>query len=311
MPAVRLSIIVPFYNVEPYIGRCLDSIYRQDLREEEYEVICVDDCSPDNSISIVEQYAARHSNLKIIRNKENRKLGGARNAGLEEAKGNYIWFIDSDDFIEDNVLGYLCAEAEKDDLDVLHFDYEKYPSKEHLRELESTAIMTGTEMFFDNRFIWYHDLITAWRKLYKRSFLIENGITFAEHIMWEDDDYSINVFAKAQKVRHIHLVAYYYCDNPNSVTRVKYNSSHIYYWVDLCSRLERMRQSFLNDGIDNRFQPLIRDLIRFHIGNTFKEYRSLQGDEKKKSRSIIRQNLFGLRGYISRKNFYSFILRII
>ena len=291
MPAVRLSIIVPFYNVEPYIDRCLDSIYRQDLPENEYEVICVDDCSPDNSISIVEQYAAGHSNLKIVRNKENRKLGGARNAGLEEAKGNYIWFIDSDDFIEDNVMGRLCAEAEKDDLDVLHFDYENFPSKEPLRELKSTEVMTGTEMFFDGRFIWYHDLITAWRKLYKRSFLLTNGITFAEHIMWEDDDYSINVFAKARKVRHIHLVAYFYCDNPSSVTRVRYDSSHSNYWVDLSLRLEKMRLSFLNDGTDGSFQPLIRDLIRFHVSNTFKEYRSLQGEEKKKSRRIIRQNL--------------------
>ena len=103
----RLSIIIPFYNVEQYITQCLDSVYAQDIPEEEYEVICVDDCSPDNSIAIVEEYAKQHSNLIIVRNKYNRKLGGARNAGMEVATGQYVWYVDSDDYISENCLAYL------------------------------------------------------------------------------------------------------------------------------------------------------------------------------------------------------------
>ena len=97
---IRLSIIIPFYNVEQYIALCLDSVYHQDIPEEEYEVICVDDCSPDSSIAIVEEYAKKHTNLVVVRNQYNRKLGGARNAGMEVATGRYVWFVDSDDFVE-------------------------------------------------------------------------------------------------------------------------------------------------------------------------------------------------------------------
>ena len=104
MSDIRLSIIIPFFNVEKFIGRCLESVYSQDIPENEYEVICVDDSSPDDSLSIVQDYAQKHANLRIVKNKQNRKLGGARNAGLDVASGDYIWFIDSDDFIEDNVL---------------------------------------------------------------------------------------------------------------------------------------------------------------------------------------------------------------
>ena len=308
---IRLSVIIPFFNVEKYIGCCLDSVYRQDIPESEYEVICVDDCSPDGSLSIVESYAIKHPNLKIVRNERNRKLGGARNAGVEVALGNYIWFVDSDDLIEDNVLGTLCSIAEHDNLDVLHFNYENYPEKTPLHQLQDTEVMTGAAMFFDERFIWYHDLVTAWRKLYKRSFLIDNHISFAEHIMWEDDDYSITVFAKAQAVRHINLTAYNYRNNPDSITRVEYNSSHIYHWVELCYRLERLRLSFKMERIDERFQMLIRNLIRFYFNKTFAVYKSFTKNERKESRIIIRKSLAQFKGYISKKNYFSFIFRQI
>ena len=138
MSSLRLSIIIPFYNVEAYIKQCLDSVFRQNIPSSEYEVICVDDCSPDKSLLIVESYAVIHDNIKIIRNEVNRKLGGARNAGVDAASGKYIMFIDSDDLLEDNVLELLCSEAEKNDLDVLHYDYENFPQRTVLRKIPET-----------------------------------------------------------------------------------------------------------------------------------------------------------------------------
>ena len=96
---IRLSIIIPFYNVEQYIAQCLDSVYRQDIPEEEYEVICVDDCSQDGSLEIVKQYQKKHVNLILLKHEVNKKLGAARNTGFNTAKGNYIWHVDSDDKI--------------------------------------------------------------------------------------------------------------------------------------------------------------------------------------------------------------------
>lgn len=312
MPSIRVSIIIPFFNVEQFIGRCLDSVYRQDIPEDEYEVICVDDCSPDGSLAIVESFAQIHSNLKIVRNKINRKLGGARNAGMEVATGQYIWFIDSDDLIEDNILGGLCLNAEKNNLDVLHFNYENYPVRTPLHRINCQELLTGPEMFFDRRFIWYHDLVTAWRKLYRRSFLTENSISFAEHIMYEDSDYAILVFAKAKRVLHIDQFVYDYSVNPDSITRVNYTAKHISYWLDLCDRMIHLKNRLLTEKADIRFQGIIDLFVRNEASLIFNNYRSLPKGEKRIARRYINEKkYFHLRPYISKSNFYKFKFRMI
>lgn len=312
MPKVRLSIIIPFYNVEQYIARCLDSVYRQDLPEDEYEVICVDDCSPDNSFQIVKEYEQKHTNLRIVKNKENRKLGGARNAGMEVACGKYVWFIDSDDLIEDNVLGILCSTAERENLDVLHFNYENYPVKTPLHKIDSQDLMTGPEMFFSKQYIWYHDLVTAWRKLYKRSFLIENHISFAEHIMYEDNDYAIHVFAKAIRVRHVDVYAYNYSVNPDSITRIGCTSMHISYWLDLCNRLLSLKLRLQKEGADKRFQGEIDRFIRNESHLIFSKYRLLPRKEKREARRLISDKInSSLWRYTPKSVFYKFKLRLL
>lgn len=309
----RLSIIIPFYNVEQYIAQCLDSVYNQDVPEEEYEVICVDDCSPDNSISIVEEYAKKHTNLVIVRNQYNRKLGGARNAGMKVATGNYIWFIDSDDFIKKSSIGKLLSIAESDKLDVLHFQYENYPDFwTPPRNPFDTSIMIGTEMFFSTDYIWYHDLVTAWRKIYKRQFLIENNIAFAEHIMFEDNDYAIEVFANAKRVKHITDIVYCYRYNPESITRVKYTSEHIGYWLNLCHRLRVMRDKFIQNKYDVRFVELIDGFIRNNINNILKMYDQVDTIYRKEARRMIRKEInTSLKSYISKQKYYKIKLGIL
>lgn len=311
---IRLSIIIPFYNVEQYIAQCLDSVYNQDIPEEEYEVVCVDDCGPDNSIAIVEQYAKKHSNLIVVRNKENRKLGGARNAGMEVASGKYVWYIDSDDFIEPNVFGRLLEEVEKNDLDVLHFNYEWYPDRNNPdnHRVADTEIMTGTDMFFDKRFVWFHDLVTAWRKLYRRSFLLEHNIVFAEHIMFEDNDYAIRVFADAKRVKHISLNAYSYRSNPESITHVNHTDKHVFYWLDLAHRLVRIKDEFGKSNKDFRFQSLLDGFIRFEISNTLKVYDTIDVKYKSAAKNVIRKSVdVSLRKYMSKSKYIRIKLGII
>lgn len=309
----RLSIIIPFYNVEQYIAQCLESVYHQDIPEEEYEVICVDDCSPDNSIAIVEEYAKKHANLVIVRNQYNRKLGGARNAGLEVAKGRYIWYIDSDDFIEENCVGKLLAIAESDNLDMLHFNYEEYPNVVNpTRRPEDTELTSGTDMWFDPNFIWFHDLVTAWRKLYKRQFLIDNNIQFAEHIMFEDNDYAIVAFANAQRVKHIALCAYHYRNNPNSITRVKYTSEHIGYWLDLAHRLRVIEETFINENKDLRYRALLINFTRYTISNVLNMYPKINVENKREARRVIHQKIDKrLRPYMSRKTYFKIKLGLL
>lgn len=312
MSDIRLSIIIPVYNVEAYLSQCLDSVYRQDISEDEYEVICVDDCSPDKSLQILETYAAAHKNLTIVKNVENRKLGGARNAGMDIASGRYVMYIDSDDFIEDNVLGRLCSIAEQDDLDILHYDYETFPEKTMLRKVESTEIMTGPDMFFDKRFIWFHDLVTAWRKLYRREYLLNNKIAFAEHIMFEDNDYAILVFANALKVKHVQIDAYHYRNNPDSITRTKCSSLHISYWLDLCYRLVRIKRQFSEQGKDFRFQKQLEDFIRYEIRHVLGSSKLCEQKYKAEAREIVKHGIKSeLKPYISKRLYYKLKLGII
>ena len=103
-----LSLIIPIYNAEKYLPECLDSLLAQDLPAEEFEIVCVNDGSKDDSLSVLQNYAASYPNIRII-NKENGGVTTARNAGLEAALGEFIWFIDADDLIKENCLGRLKA----------------------------------------------------------------------------------------------------------------------------------------------------------------------------------------------------------
>src|SRR5689334_9186190 len=117
----QVSIIVPVYNVERYLGECLDSILSQDF--EDFEIVAVDDCSQDGSSEILRQYAERDARIKIIVMPQNRGLGAARNAGLAAATGRYVWFIDSDDSIRPGSLSAIMARAEETGAEVVLFGW--------------------------------------------------------------------------------------------------------------------------------------------------------------------------------------------
>ena len=111
-----LSIIVPLYNSEKYLPKCLDSLLDQDIQESEYEIILVDDGSPDNSRFIAGEYARAHSNIVVI-SQANKGTSGARNTGLRHASGKYVYFVDPDDYILNNSLSRLLRHMEEKSLD--------------------------------------------------------------------------------------------------------------------------------------------------------------------------------------------------
>lgn len=252
--SVRLSIIVPFYGVEQYIEACIRSLYKQDIPYNEYEVICVDDCSPDGSRKIVESLQKEFPTLQLLVLPQNRKLGGARNAGLELAKGKYVWFVDSDDFVETNCLGKLINVAEQHDLDMLHFDFYLYDGH--------ASINRGTEPYDDERVVegfrffedeskekWADRCASVWRRFHKRDFLIKNNLYFVENMMYEDTDLSIRMFAIAKRVMHCKVAAYYYRKNPESITHIKVNAMKMRYKImqlhrTICSYVEAPTEYF-------------------------------------------------------------------
>lgn len=223
MNAPQLTFIVPFYNVEKYIGACLDSLYAQDIPEEEFEVICVDDCSPDNSKCIVQEYQKSHANLVLIEHNENKCLGGARNTGIRAAKGQYIWFIDSDDMIKSHCMKHLLSICIASELDVLLFNFEKVDINGRFIKSEivfhNSMILKGLD--YANEVMkgaLIYNLGFVWRMILKTSYLRERNLLFPEHVFWEDTVFMPKALLYAEKVSSLEECYYQYRTNPASVS---------------------------------------------------------------------------------------------
>lgn len=218
---VRLSFIVPFYGVESFIEDCIRSLYAQDIPWDEYEVICIDDCSPDNSRAIVECLQKEYPTLCLLTTPNNLRQGGARNLAFNVAKGDYVWFVDSDDSIPSNVLNTLLSVVENNALDILQFDYirDNYKRKEvgHLGE-----IVNGEQYLFEDLLSdWSYKIAGPWRQIFKYDFLRKNNLNYIEGAMYEDTDYVLHAFLIAERVQHISMIAYKYRINVESVTLSK------------------------------------------------------------------------------------------
>lgn len=219
---MRLSIIIPFYNVEKYIAECLDSVYNQDIPEDEYEVICVNDASPDNSRDIVLEYQKKHSNLILVEHEVNKKLGAARNTGRKIARGKYIWNVDSDDMIVPNCLGEILETCETNDLDVLIFEKYYFLDGEPWRYKESSwsdteVVFTGYE-FFNQMADHLKEISQVWTQVYSRKYLDENSIYSPEINMGEDVPYTFKSILCAHKMMARHRPYYVYRNNSFSLT---------------------------------------------------------------------------------------------
>ena len=134
---VKLSVIVPLYNSSAWLPKCLDSLLCQDLDESEYEIICVDDGSPDHSKDLAASYSIEHPNVKVV-SQANQGTAGARNTGMRHAVGKYLCFVDPDDYVEKNVYGGLIKRMEDENLDMLRFNYRIVD--EQYCELEKTEM---------------------------------------------------------------------------------------------------------------------------------------------------------------------------
>lgn len=165
-----LSLIIPVYNAERYIGQCLDSLLNQDLPAQDYEIICVNDGSKDNSLSVLESYAKAHANIRIV-SKENGGVTTARNSGLEAAQGDFIWFIDADDLVKENILARLKAMVPDTGCDRIVFGAYEFMDQMTEEELEKSR--TGQ---LETNTSWYDAVV--WRSLLRKQFLQEHNLYF-------------------------------------------------------------------------------------------------------------------------------------
>lgn len=246
----KLSIIVPIYNVEQYLRKCVDSLLAQDISD--YEIILVEDGSTDNSGAICDEYISpsfvnsltRSVVIKVI-HQPNAGLSAARNSGVKIANGDYLMFVDSDDYIEPNVLGKLMAQVERDDLDVLRFNYqnvnERYevfsPNKAQKRDVDYSETVTDGETFLNERlgpmcyavmFVIKRNLIISDQTSAISNQNLENNtskikhqtsnILFTEKIYFEDTDWTPRMLLRAKKVASTPMIVYNYLWRTGSIT---------------------------------------------------------------------------------------------
>lgn len=216
-----LSIIIPCYNCKGKIEKCLDSIYSQGLPEAEFEVICVDDCSPDSSsVLAIRNYidSCPQKNLKILESRVNRRQGGARNAGIDIACGKFILFIDQDDYFHSgsllSVMNILCSF----DGDMVMFDHsvEKDGRVKPNQYAHNDSISyRGTDFLVKNESTWM-----PWGYAYRREFLNDNSLRFVEHVQFEDVDFVFKCIAKSSKIFFSPLVTIYYSIHKDSQSNI-------------------------------------------------------------------------------------------
>lgn len=220
---MKFSFILPCYNVGRYIGGCLDSIYAQDTPETDFEVICVNDCSTDNTRDVILSYAAKHPNLTLIDHTENLTAGGARNTGIQASKGEFIWFVDPDDAIKPDCLQELYAKALETGVDVLFFNYDD--ADENLKVLREdktypdSDIYAGQEFvlkYFKNKFATFGII---WREIYRAAFLRETGLQYPIMRKAQDVVFLWKVMLRAERVCSVSKTYYTYRSNPYSVTK--------------------------------------------------------------------------------------------
>ncbi len=220
----KVSIIIPVYGVEQYIERCARSLFEQTYDNIEY--VFVDDCSQDRSVevlkTVIEDYPARKGNVKIIRHDVNRWLSAARNTGLKNSSGDYVYFVDSDDYIHCRTIELLVqvSTTEQADIVVGNYLFTNSSDEDTFRSLETNAVQTVPVETVVFEMLAFTDLkwCTAWNKLYKRS-LIEGVLFTEEAYSIEDQDFNIRVYQKIEKVIFVSQCLYFYFNNPNSIVR--------------------------------------------------------------------------------------------
>ena len=213
---MRLSVIVPCYNVEGYVTRCIESLVHQDLSTDDYEVLLVDDGSTDGTGAICDRYAAQYPQVKVI-HQPNGGLSAARNAGLDAAQGDYIYLVDGDDFVVENRLGKFVATAEKHNLDTLGFNtmdfYEggEMPTISEFDECD-VNVVSGAEYLSQNSMqgpVWWY--------MTKRELIETEKLRFPVGHMLEDAPYTPNVILASKRIAKVNQVGYFYVQRASSI----------------------------------------------------------------------------------------------
>jgi len=248
--SIRFSIIIPVYNVEKYLDECFESVLSQKFGN--FEIICVDDCSTDNSWNILEKYAEKDKRIRIFKQEKNAGQGVARNRALDLAQGEYVLFVDPDDWIETDSLNILNKELTRTNAEVLCFgayDYEettdKIEGRKEILRLTSEFVLNHAEWSCSWKDLKVDDLFCSgavWDKCYGREFIKKKQIHFAPTRIGEDNLFSLNSLLSAEKIFFIEESLYYYRIRKNSsITKLSDENFCVFENIEQMEKLIRAK----------------------------------------------------------------------
>lgn len=223
---INITIVIPVYNVEKYILRCLESVISQENTDYTIECMIVDDCSPDNSMSIVHDVIKNYNGnivFSTIRHEQNKGLSEARNTGIKHANGEYILFLDSDDYLIPNSIAYMFNSSKNyPPVDIIMGNVYEHKYKKNQYDHKVPVLISGG--YEARQWLLTHEFaVSSWNRIFKRDFLIKNSFYFEPSILHEDIPWSYKIYTKIQNVLLLPNVTYSYWYNPNSIT----SSNHV------------------------------------------------------------------------------------
>lgn len=259
----KLSVIIPIYNVEKYLNECLDSISKQTLKD--IEIICIDDGSTDNSPNILKEYLKKDKRIRIITQK-NKGQSAARNLGIKESHGEYIAFVDSDDFIEPDMLEKLYAKAKDNNLDMAMCKIATYDNQ--TKEIKDNVwyYMLGVFRDFEKEIFSHKDTkeftcniaVTPYNKIYKTSLLKDNDILFPEGVIFEDEKFFYDTYLRAKRVSIVDEFLYYYRVNRKGST-VDITKENDY--TDIIEISQQIRETFRQTNNYEDYKNLLNNRL--------------------------------------------------
>lgn len=300
----KISLIVPVYNVEKYLRKCLESCLHQDISADSYEIIIVNDGSPDNSQEIIAEYASKHSNIKTIL-KENGGLSSARNAGLNIAEGELIWFIDSDDSIQENCLSsiisyFIETSAELITIDYAFFDENNQPLKKEKRHLVNGQIYNGLDLFQNG---WIYPFSAVQFYIFKNDFIKQNLLSFKEGIYGEDWLYTLYSYTKLNKALYLDRPLYNYYIRKGSITHSKSSYKKGHDCIEICNELYKYRKETESDRV-----YIIDSAIAQTLKSVYIHWISNSATDAKKIRALALQKKFWINSIIKSRRYKYLII---
>lgn len=270
---MKISIIIAAYNVEKFIEKCIYSCVHQNIFKTDYEILVVNDGSTDATADVLNKLTVDVKNLQVI-HQENAGLGACRNTGLKHSKGKYVWFIDGDDYLEENILQNIVNEIEKSNLDVLVLNYttvdEQYNTiATSLNKVAGVKnVVAGSEFYKYNYINSY-----TWLFVFKRNLFLNGEITFRENINMQDSEILPKLLINTHRLAFLNKVCYYYVQQVNSFTnnsngqkRFKYFESIIEVRYSLQNFLTKKvaNDSSMKIGIEKKLEAM-QSIVFMHL----------------------------------------------